>query len=68
MNIDARIQITPSVIFSAAVFTPVELTQRPSVQDRDTQQPDSHRPAVDPRQIELWANDANCAPQADAQP
>lgn len=67
MNIDAHIQITPGVIFSAAVFTPVELAQRPGVQDQDTQHPDSRRPAVDPRQIDLWANDPDYAPQADAQ-
>jgi hypothetical protein len=66
MSSESRIQIAPGVVFSATVFTPVQLSRCTSV-DRDTQHPDSRRPAVDPRQIDLWADDVRYAPQADAQ-
>ncbi|WP_156992212.1 hypothetical protein [Paraburkholderia oxyphila] len=39
MNPESRIQITPGVVFSATVFTPVPHSRCPSVRDRDTQHP-----------------------------
>ena len=67
MSTGPHIQIAPGVVFSATVFSPVQLSRCTNVQDRDTQHSSSRRPAVDPRQIDLWADDVRYAPQPDAQ-
>jgi hypothetical protein len=57
---NAYVQITPDVVFSAEVFSPVALAQpRPGNVGADS---DEH--AVDPRQIDLWDSDPEHAPVA----
>ncbi|KWN14707.1 hypothetical protein WT83_16595 [Burkholderia territorii] len=55
------VQISPAVIFSADVFTPAYLglpVNRPSQRAGRVA---SDEPVIDPRQIDLWADDADHA-------
>ncbi|WP_162631634.1 hypothetical protein [Burkholderia sp. JP2-270] len=56
------VQISPDAIFSAYVFTPMYLglpVTRPS--NRAGQVP-AENPGIDPRQIDLWADDVDQTP------
>jgi hypothetical protein len=62
MSTDSFIRITPDVIFSAAVFTPVQLAQPLKPVSKRGQKADREAPEIDPRQIDLWDDDAERAP------
>lgn len=56
------VQISPDVIFSADVFTPMYLGLPATRTSRRAGQIPADTPGVDPRQIDLWADDVDYVP------
>ena len=63
MSGESFIQIAPGIVFSAGVFTPVDLPQPPIRRYGSLTHTDIYPSAADPRQIDLWADDAEHAPE-----
>jgi len=61
VSADLFVRISPDVVFSAAVFTPVQLPQ-PSRRADNRAVSDAAAPEIEPRQADLWADDAEHAP------
>jgi len=56
------VQISPDVIFSADVFTPMYLGLPATRPGKRAGQIPADTPGVDPRQIDLWADDVDYMP------
>ncbi|RQZ67413.1 hypothetical protein DIE08_13470 [Burkholderia sp. Bp9004] len=56
------VQISPDVIFSADVFTSTYLGLPVTRPSKRAEQVPADKPGIDPRQIDLWADDVDHAP------